>query len=326
MPIDLTTTDDTQLGVINGFESQFNWLSNFHPSPLTWDGHTFATAEAAFAAGKTLDPALRAQIAAEESPLKAKQLGRRLALRPQWDERYRHNVMGEVLAAKFAEPGLHAKLTATGDRLLIERNDWHDDFWGDCSCPRHRTKLGRNMLGLALMQLRSRLAGTAEDHWPRVALTGHRDIPSQCLEWTLSELARVTVKLRDGHGTRIAISGGARGSDLWWADTAADAGLAVWLYQPFPQQPDRWPAQWQQHHQRVRDRADRVAVLGSVYRTSLLFDRNDWMIRDSNALVAVVDPQHRGGGTHAAVTSALYNTPVIRIDIRVRDTRIIMPR
>ena len=326
MPIDLKSKKDIELDLIDGFDGQFRWLSNFYASPLTWSGHTFATAEAAFAAGKTLDPELRAAIAAEEDPVEAKNIGRSLRLRPRWDEYHRHVVMAEVLEAKFSEPGLRAQLAATGQRLLIEQNRWHDDHWGDCTCEKHRTKLGRNMLGRQLMRLRDRINDTPERTWTRVALTGHRHIPQERLKWTLGELARITEKLRDEHHTRIAICGGAMGSDLWWADTATEAGLDVWLYQPFPQQPDPWTAEWQEHHRRVVDSAARVAVLGTSFNTRLLFDRNHWMLRDSHALVAVVDPEHRGGGTQATFKSALNTTPVIRVDIRSRDTRIIMPR
>lgn len=324
MPISVTS--DVEADIIDGFDGRNRWLSNFSPSPLVWEGHTFATAEAAFAAGKTLDLVLRAKIAAEQDPGRAKKLGRQVALRPEWDSHYRYVVMAEVLEAKFTDPALRAQLIATGDCLLIERNDWHDDVWGDCSCVKHRSKPGNNMLGRLLMQLRSRLAGASDHSWSRVALTGHRHIPDPSLKWTLAELARVAAKLRDVHGTRIAISGGAMGSDLWWADAATQAGLDVWLYQPFPQQPDRWTTQWQQHHHRVREGAARVAVLGPSYSRDLLFHRNDWMIRDAQALIAVVDPQRRRGGTYAALNSALNRMPVIRLDIRSRDTRIKIPR
>jgi len=116
------------------------------------------------------------------------------------------------------------------------------------------------------------------------------------------------------------------GSDLWWADAAHDAGSKVWLYQPFAQQPDRWPADWQAHHRRVRNYASRVAVLDATASTKALFARNDWMIRDCDALIAVVDPEHRGGGTHAAVASAQNRRPIIRIDVRARETRLVLPR
>lgn len=178
------------------------------------------------------------------------------------------------------------------------------------------------------MQLRDQLTGAPTTRWTRVACTGHRpqNLPAGSQDWVTAELHRIAAKLRDDHGTQIAISGGAMGADLWWADAAHAAGTKVWLYAPFPQQPDRWTADWRRHHQRVREYSARVAILGSAFSTKLLFARNDWMIRDCDALVAVVDPEHRGGGTHAAVATALNRRAVIRIDVRARETRLILPR
>ena len=41
--------------------------------------------------------------------------------------------------------------------LLIEGNTWHDNYWGDCSCNRCKSKSGENMLGILLMELRDKL-------------------------------------------------------------------------------------------------------------------------------------------------------------------------
>src|SRR5690348_7843892 len=76
--------------VITRFTGPEDYLSNFSAHPVRWQNRTYPTAEAAFQAGKTLDPAQRAEIAAAESPARAKQLGRAVALRPGWDEHHRH--------------------------------------------------------------------------------------------------------------------------------------------------------------------------------------------------------------------------------------------
>ncbi|WP_309117047.1 SLOG family protein [Saccharothrix sp.] len=324
----MPNTDHPAIDVIDGFRDDYQWLSNHHHSPLTWEGLDYATAEAAFAAGKTLDRALRARIAAAPSAGAAKRLGRQVPLRKQWDEVYRYRVMQEVLAAKFSDPGLRRRLIATGSALLVEANDWHDQHWGDCRCHRHRATPGRNELGRTLMRLRDEFTDAPARQWTRVACTGHRPhiLPADSHDWVIAELTRIAAKLRAEHGTSVAISGGAMGSDLWWADAAHAAGTRVWLYQPFPQQADRWQADWKAHHRRVQGFASRVAVLDTRFSTKALFDRNDWMIRDCDALVAVVDPEHRGGGTHAAVASALGRRPIIRIDVRKRDTRLVLPR
>ena len=60
-------------------------------------------------------------------------------------------VMAEILAAKFAEPTLGAKLVLTGDAWLIEGNTWGDKFWGVDLI----TGEGLNWLGRLVMAQRS---------------------------------------------------------------------------------------------------------------------------------------------------------------------------
>lgn len=313
--------------LIGAFRNEYRWLSNFAPAPLTWDGARYETAEAAYQAGKTLDPGARARIAAAVTPGAAKRAGRRLPLRPGWEAAVRYQVMDEVLDAKFAAPRLRNRLLRTGDALLVEGNVHHDQQWGDCACPHHRDQPGENHLGLALMRLRARLAGTPSGHWARVAAAGHRPhlLPAGSRDWTERELHRVAVKLRDLHGMRIAISGGAMGTDLWWAEAAAGAGSRTWLYLPFPQQADGWTPEWRARHAAACRSAARVAVLGDQYRVQLLHARNSWMLRDCQALVAVLDPRRRSGGTHSTVAKARGRIPVISIDPRSRTTMLISP-
>lgn len=321
------TPSPRPLDLIDDFRGAHAFLSNFSPSSLVWDGMAYPSAEAAFAAGKTLDPVRRQAIAAAPTPGEAKRIGRGVALRPDWDHTVRYQVMDEVLAAKFTDPHLQNQLLATERSLLLEANGHHDMHWGACRCDRHRDQVGGNMLGSALMRLRARLAATPDGQWTRVAATGHRPqiIAPSVHGWVIEELSRVAVKLRAEHGTEIAISGGAMGADLWWADAAHGAGSRVWLYQPFAEQSGRFGDDWRRHHQRVRDYATRVATLGTAYRTSLLFARNDWMLRDCHALVAVVDPEHRRGGTYDTVGKARGHVPIIHIDIRARRTTLIPP-
>ncbi|WP_394622404.1 NADAR family protein (plasmid) [Lentzea sp. JNUCC 0626] len=126
-------------GLVNGFTGDTRFLSMFSPHPVTWQGQRYPTGEAAFHAGKTDDPQLRAWIAAASTPAEAKRRGRRVPLRAGWDEHHRHVVMQQVIENKFTDPDLAAQLLATGDDLLVERNTWHDDVCarsvsdhGDC--------------------------------------------------------------------------------------------------------------------------------------------------------------------------------------------------
>lgn len=141
---------------IERFQGSWAFLSNFYPAELVWQGVTYRTSEHAFNAGKTTDPERRLWVAAASTPGEAKLRGRQLRLRPEWDEKVRYQVMAEVLEAKFSfDPERIRRLMLTGNRLLVEGNDWHDVHWGVCSCRNHG--FGENHLGRLLMELREKL-------------------------------------------------------------------------------------------------------------------------------------------------------------------------
>ena len=106
---------------ITSFNGANRFLSNFYllPEPLEWEGQFYPTTEHAFQAAKTLDPALRKEIAeatgeGKPSPGLAKWIGRRVAMRSGWDA-MRIAVMEELLCLKFAHPRLGKLLLDTGD-------------------------------------------------------------------------------------------------------------------------------------------------------------------------------------------------------------------
>lgn len=316
------------MDLVNGFDGAFRWLSNFALCPVTWQGVTYTSSEAAFAAGKTLDQQERLKIAAAAGPGEAKRLGRKLTLRPDWDRKWRYVVMREVLAAKFADPGLAKLLVGTGQSLLIERNDWCDQTWGCCSCRRHAAVPGRNLLGRFLMDQRALLQPEdVAEQWPRVAGIGHRPqfLDPACHEWVQGEFDRLAVKLAEEHGTQVGISGCAAGADLWFANSVSRAGLKLWLYRPYPGQEERWAPEWRDAYTQALLDADRIDTLGESFDMKLLQLRNEWVIRDSSALIAVVDPLRKTGGTINALKAIGDHKPIIRMDVRRRLTTIRRP-
>lgn len=64
--------------------------------------------------------------------------------------------MQELLEEKFKNPVLQAKLLAVKGEI-VEHNQWHDNFWGSCTCPKCGNK-GNNALGKMLMNLRNELS------------------------------------------------------------------------------------------------------------------------------------------------------------------------
>ncbi len=138
--------------MIDRFDGEYAFLSNFDPSPIVLDRITYPTVEHAFQAAKTDDRLERERMASLPTPGAAKRAGRKVALRPDW-ERVKVGIMEELVRRKFADPDLAGKLLATGDEELIEGNTWNDRFWGVCR------GTGRNQLGKILMRVRAELRG-----------------------------------------------------------------------------------------------------------------------------------------------------------------------
>ena len=143
---------------IDKFTGKYDFLSNFYPTSNLGHGiddegrFEYPTVEHKFQAMKCLDgDTMRRQIASAKTPGQAKRLGRRVNLRPGWND-MRIDVMVDIIKEKFApHTRLAQQLIDTAPNILIEGNTWNDRFWGVC-----RGK-GRNELGKALMAWRSRL-------------------------------------------------------------------------------------------------------------------------------------------------------------------------
>lgn len=139
------------MNTVNGFSGEHAFLSNFFASRLTHNDHAYATVEHAFQAAKATNEEERAKVAAAATPGAAKRLGRRVALRADW-ESVKVATMKEIVTAKFEQnPDLAARLLATGDARLIEANTWNDRTWGTCK------GVGRNLLGTILEEVRAHL-------------------------------------------------------------------------------------------------------------------------------------------------------------------------
>ena len=136
--------------MIDKFEGEYAFLSNFYLSKINDSYLDYPTVEHYFQAAKTLDLEKRAEIAAADTPGQAKRLGRKVALRPDWEE-VKDQVMLEALRKKFSDDKLRSMLLATGEEYLIEGNTWGDKYWGVCG------GIGLNHLGKLLMQVREEI-------------------------------------------------------------------------------------------------------------------------------------------------------------------------
>jgi len=155
--------------VIDSFDGEFQFLSNFYPYTskkgledgcealkLHYDGLVFDSSEHAFQAAKSLRFEDRKKVQEAVSAYKSKRAGRKIQIRDDWDL-VKKGVMSDVVCIKFRDLKLQKMLLETGDAYLIEGNYWHDNTWGDCSCDKCKKIVGRNWLGLILMEERDKI-------------------------------------------------------------------------------------------------------------------------------------------------------------------------
>ena len=134
---------------IDYFREEYEFLSNFYPTKVVFEGIIYFNAEAAYQAQKCSNPRDRLQFS-RLSADEAKRLGRKIALRSDWDD-VKLRIMERIVYEKFVQnPILAQDLLDTGDVPLKEGNYWKDLYWGVDL----KTGEGENHLGQILMELR----------------------------------------------------------------------------------------------------------------------------------------------------------------------------
>ena len=140
---------ETPRDAIDYFREEYDFLSNFYPTKVIFDGITYYNSEAAYQAQKCLRPEDRLQFARLSSD-EAKRLGQKVERRSDWDD-VRCDIMEQVVYAKFTQnPVLAQALLDTGHKPLKEGNPWKDLYWGIDL----KSGEGENHLGKILMALR----------------------------------------------------------------------------------------------------------------------------------------------------------------------------
>ena len=140
---------ETPRKCIDYFREEYEFLSNFYPTKVTFDGITYCNSEAAYQAQKCRNAEERLQFIRLSSD-EAKKLGQKVDVRPDWNE-VKFGLMEQIVYEKFTQnPTLAQDLLDTGDKILKEGNYWKDLYWGVDL----RTGEGENHLGKILMQLR----------------------------------------------------------------------------------------------------------------------------------------------------------------------------
>lgn len=141
---------------IDSFRGEHDFLSNFYPVQIKYEGVLYPSVEHYYVAMKSDDRRVREMVAKIDTPGKVKRYGREfIKLRDDWED-VKMEVMEYGLNQKFMNKELRDKLLSTGDSEIIEGNVWHDNFWGTCKCEKCGDR-GQNNLGELLMKIRNKL-------------------------------------------------------------------------------------------------------------------------------------------------------------------------
>lgn len=136
--------------MIEEFQGEFRWLSNFVPAKIILDGVEFPSVEHAYVSAKC-DDAEWKMFCSDSSNTSAdiKRKGRGIQLKDNWND-IKVNVMRECVTQKFNQEPYRTLLIETGDEYIQEGNRWGDKFWGVYL----KTGQGENNLGKLIMEIR----------------------------------------------------------------------------------------------------------------------------------------------------------------------------
>lgn len=85
--------------------------------------------EHAFQAVKCVNEIDVERVRAAHTPANAKSIDRRVQLKSNWGLE-KVKMMEKILKVKFADPKMKSLLIKTKDCKIVEKNSWHDTFFG----------------------------------------------------------------------------------------------------------------------------------------------------------------------------------------------------
>ena len=94
--------------IISSFREKHYFLSNSFQSEIILDGKAYLTVEHAFQAAKIFDEDERKMLLQAASPRNAKQMGREVTLRADW-EQVKLEIMFDLLKQKFSRADLYQR-------------------------------------------------------------------------------------------------------------------------------------------------------------------------------------------------------------------------
>lgn len=296
---------EKRANTVHTFHNKYRFLSNFHPTKISYKGFTYPSVENAYQASKTDDMDEKMKFIDLPSN-KAKKLGRRVKMREGFDTE-KASIMKELNEIKFKDEYLRRELLKTGTMELIEGNVWHDNFFGSCECAKCAGTDGRNVLGRTIMEVRDAIIN--EDHEVKAcSFTGHRpkyfgsyDLQDDAYKPIIEKL-NIEIDRMIASGVNTFLTGGALGVDMiafWVVEKKKQNNSDVRniLCLPYCIQGDNWSKKDRDWLSRMKSRADEVIIVDELedykvgkagkYSSFKLQKRNEYMVDNSQCMIAI---------------------------------------
>lgn len=153
----------------------------------------------------------------------------------------------------------------------------------------------------------------------KIAFTGHRpnklpggyDLSSPKYDHIKNETRRHLLELKP----ELAISGMALGYDTLAVDICIELSIPFVAAIPFKGQELIWPAESQRKYNELIKQASEVIVVSEGgYSAHKMQIRNEWMINNSDMLIAVWDGKTNSGTCNAVTYATMAGKKIIRIN------------
>jgi uncharacterized phage-like protein YoqJ len=114
------------------------------------------------------------------------------------------------------------------------------------------------------------------------------------------------------HRPEVFVSGMAQGWDQACAQACIDLGIPWEAAVPFPGQESKWPQAAQEKYRALLARADRVVEVSPRYSPAAMQERNEYMVRASDGVIALWDGS--SGGTGNCIRFAKHrDIPIVNL-------------
>ena len=151
---------------VGSFQDEKAFLSNMYRQPIYFNRQheIFVSDELVYPSTENLYHALKCQHVDDRirfikcTPFESKKLSKTMYVRPDWDDDMKIEAMKLCTDLKYDyNIDLQDKLLAVTDDIIVEENNWGDDFWGMVYNHSKGHFVGQNNLGHILTSKREQI-------------------------------------------------------------------------------------------------------------------------------------------------------------------------